>query len=45
MISFVGTATGIFVAVVFEDSTSAAIVMNAFIMLNALGVGNIVNPA
>lgn len=45
MITFVGASTGIFVATIFEDSTQAAIVMNALIMVNTLGIGNIVNPA
>ena len=44
MVCFTGLAAGITVGILNEAPASAAILMNAFIMLNVLGSGAIVNP-
>jgi hypothetical protein len=43
MVCFTGLAAGITVGILNEAPASAAIVMNAMIMLNVLGSGAIVN--
>lgn len=45
MMCFTGCAAGITVGILNESPTSAAIIMNAMIMMNVLGSGGIVNPA
>lgn len=41
----VAGAMAIILGTIFEDSIQAALIINAYIMLNILGIGSIVNPS